>query len=341
MEVDMRNGTLSLEQILRLTQAELKAALAAELEERGYAPIAQKGYLYAPGTLPVLLVAHLDTVHHEPVRDICRSEDGTILMSPQGIGGDDRAGVYMALRILEQARCHVLFCEDEESGGQGARRFAASDFAPDINYIVEMDRRGHDDAVFYQCDNREFVDFVTEFGFQEAYGSFSDISVIAPHLGIAAVNISAGYYNEHRPHEHINLTHVEHNIARILEMVQTPVGQFEYIEREMYGFGAFDSQIRLWDRFPSAESAPDDKKLLMPVPETAYVEVNGRQVENGLSHFMDEQGAVYDYLEELDAVVRANYTKAYKEDGTPLKFSKSAATRIKVVSLEEAMARLV
>lgn len=337
----MRYENLSLEQILRFTQAELKAALATELESRGYAPIAENGYLYAPGTLPVLLVAHLDTVHHEPVRDICRSGDGTILMSPQGIGGDDRAGVYMALRILEQARCHVLFCEDEETGGQGARKFTASDLAPDVNYIVEMDRRGHDDAVFYRCDNREFVDFVTEFGFQEAYGSFSDISVIAPYLGVAAVNISAGYYNEHRPHEHINLTHVEHNIARILEMVMTPSGQFEYIERETYGFGAFDSQIQLWDHFPSAEQRQGSGKLLMPVPETAYVEVNGRQVENGLAHFMDKQGIVYDCLEELDVAVRANYTKAYEEDGRPLKFSKSAATRIKVVSLEEAMARLV
>ncbi len=337
----MGNKTLGLDQILRLTQAELKEALVRALEERGYTPIARKGYLYAPGTLPVLLVAHLDTVHPEPVRDICRSGDGTILMSPQGIGGDDRAGVYMALRILEQACCHVLFCEDEEAGGQGAQKFAASGLTPEVNYIVEMDRRGHNDAVFYGCDNREFVDFITEFGFQEAYGSFSDISVIAPHLGIAAVNISAGYYNEHRPHEHINLAHVEHNITRILEMVLTPAEQFEYVERDVYGFGAFDSQIRLWDHFPGVDSTQDRGKLLMPLPETAYVEVNSRRGENGLAHFMDKEGVVYDYLEEPDVAVRANYTKAYEEDGTLLKFSKSAAMRIRVVSLEEAMARLV
>ena len=144
----MGDQALRLDQILRFTQAELKEALYEALKAAGYAPISKKGYLYAPGTLPVLLVAHLDTVHREPVRDICRSDDGTILMSPQGIGGDDRAGVYMALQILEQARCHILFCEDEETGGQGARKFAASGLTPDVNYIVEMDRRGHDDAVF-------------------------------------------------------------------------------------------------------------------------------------------------------------------------------------------------
>ena len=70
-------------------------------------------------------------------------------------------------------------------------------------------------------------------------------------------------------------------------------------------------------------------------------EVNGRQVENGLAHFIDKQGIVYDYLEELDVAVRANYAKAYEEGGEPLKFSKRTAQRIRVVSLEEAMARLV
>lgn len=330
---------LGLEQILRLTQTKLKERLEQELKKQGYCPLSSKGFLYAPGELPVLLVAHLDTVHAEPVRDICCSAGGTILMSPQGIGGDDRAGVYMALQIIQQARCHVLFCEDEEIGGQGARKFTQSGLSANVNYIVEMDRRGYDDAVFYNCDNREFVDFVTSFGFNEEYGTFSDISVVAPHLGIAAVNISAGYYNEHRLHEHINLEHVEHNICRILEMVQTPTEMFEYIERA-YDYGGFEGQIPLWDICPGVMSRPDERKLLMPLPETAYVEVNGRRVDNGLAHFIDEKGVVYDYLDELDAVVRANYAKAYGEGEQPLQFSKRSAQKVKVISLEDALARL-
>ncbi len=330
---------LELEQILRLTQTQLKGQLEQELKEQGYHPLSSKGFLYAPGELPVLLVAHLDTVHTEPVRVICASDDGNILMSPQGIGGDDRAGVYMALQILGQARCHVLFCEDEETGGQGARKFANSGLRPKVNYIVEMDRRGHNDAVFYNCDNREFVDFVTSFGFNEEHGSFSDISVVAPYLGIAAVNISAGYYNEHRLHEHINLEHMTHNILRIWEMIQTPTEAFEYIERA-YDYGYFGGQIPLWDICPGVISQPDDKKLLMPLPETAYVEVNGKRVNNGLAHFVDEKGVVYDYLDELDAVVRAHYAKAYGEDEQLLQFSKRSAQKIKVISLEDALARL-
>ncbi len=334
----MKYGKLTLEQILCLTQEDLKQALVNELKVLGYEPVNRKGYLYAAGTLPVLLVAHLDTVHREPVRVICRSDDGNILMSPQGIGGDDRAGVHMVLRILNQAPCHILFCEDEEVGGQGAQKFARSGLRPAVNYIVEMDRRGHDDAVFYNCDNRDFVDYVTGFGFQEAFGSFSDISVVAPYLGIAAVNISAGYYNEHQLHEHINMAHMEHNIARILEMVQTPADQFEYVEREMHS--CFGGQTFLWDHFSGPIDRRDNRKLLMPVPKTAYVEVNGRRVENGLAHFMDDKGTVYDYLDELKVAVLADYTRAYGQDGRPLKFSRRAAQKVTSLPLEDALARL-
>ena len=181
--------------ILRMRQKELKHYLAGHLKKLGYETVKKKGFLYAEGTVPVLLVAHLDTVHNELPHIICRSEDGRYIMSPQGIGGDDRCGVYMILQIISEVRCHVLFCEDEETGGQGAKAFERSGIQIDVNYIVEVDRRGNNDAVFYNCDNPKFSEFVCSFGFREAMGSFSDISVVAPYLKTAAVNISAGYYN--------------------------------------------------------------------------------------------------------------------------------------------------
>ena len=70
------------------------------------------------------------------------------------------------------------------------------------------------------------------------------------------------------------------------------------------------------------------------------MEVNGRWVENRLAHFMDYKGMVYDYLEELDAAVLADYTKAYAQDGQPLKFSRRVAQKITTLPLEDALARL-
>lgn len=217
---------LTFETILRLPQMELKKMLKAELKSRGYPVTDKPGYLYAEGAIPVLLVAHMDTVHRQPVEQICYSEDRAVAMSPQGIGGDDRCGVWMILQILRTTNCHVLLCEDEEVGCIGAKKFTSGSLRPQVNYIVELDRRGSNDAVFYHCDNPEFEDFVTSFGFETAGGSCSDISYIAPYLETAAVNISCGYYCEHQRYEYIHLEEMKLNAARVAQMVTQQTEHF-------------------------------------------------------------------------------------------------------------------
>lgn len=86
---------MTFEEILRMRQKELKHALSKHLKGQGYSVVSQKGFLYAEGDIPVLLVAHLDTVHSEIPHIICYSPDKRYMMSPQGIGGDDRCGVYI------------------------------------------------------------------------------------------------------------------------------------------------------------------------------------------------------------------------------------------------------
>ena len=121
------------ESILKMTQRELKEHLVQQLRAHDYEPVCKSGFLYAEGTVPVLLVAHLDTVHTHRPDIICCSEDGRYLMSPYGIGGDDRAGVYMILMLMRECHCHILFCEDEELGGVGARKFTNSKLRPEVN----------------------------------------------------------------------------------------------------------------------------------------------------------------------------------------------------------------
>lgn len=249
---------LTFETILRLPQMELKKTLKAELKSRGYPVTDKPGYLYAEGTIPVLLVAHMDTVHRQPVEQICYSADGAVAMSPQGIGGDDRCGVWMILQILRTANCHVLFCEDEEVGCVGAKKFTRGSVRPQVNYIVELDRRGSNDAVFYRCDNPEFEDFVTSFGFETANGSCSDISYIAPYLETAAVNISCGYYCEHQRHEYIHLEEMELNAARVAQMVTQQTEHFEYREQQDSFFGGRVYQYSMWDTAFECETVISD-----------------------------------------------------------------------------------
>ena len=93
------------------------------------------------------------------------------------------------------------------------------------------DRRGTNDAVFYNCDNPDFTEFVCSFGFKENHGSFSDISVIAPYLKTAAVNISVGYFNEHRLHEMIDTHAMCKNVRRLAAMLRQETCHFPYRER--------------------------------------------------------------------------------------------------------------
>jgi hypothetical protein len=229
-----RGQKMKLRKCLKLSQHDLKRALKSELQRAGYRPVTAPGYLYAKGTTPVLLVAHLDTVHKKLPTVI--NDNHGILSSPEGIGGDDRAGVYAILEMLD-LRPHVLFCEDEEIGGIGAKRFASSSIEPDVDYIVELDRMGAYDAVFYDCDNAQFTEFVESYGFLEDFGSFSDISTIAPALGIAAVNLSVGYFNQHTSHEFIDTHVLDYTVTRVRLMLadaQRCRRPFEYIKTPRY-----------------------------------------------------------------------------------------------------------
>lgn len=323
---------LTFETILRLPQMELKKTLKAELKSRGY-PITDKpGYLYAEGTIPVLLVAHMDTVHRQPVEQICYSADGAVAMSPQGIGGDDRCGVWMILQILRTTNCHVLFCEDEEVGCIGAKKFTVGSLRPQVNYIVELDRRGNNDAVFYRCDNPEFEDFVTSFGFETAGGSCSDISYIAPYLETAAVNISCGYYCEHQRHEYIHLEEIELNADRVAQMVTQQTEHFEYMEQQDSFFGGRAYQYSMWD----TASERDTYKWLSPLPKEAKIKLGTAELI--LPHAkIDRQGKVHRYVPKLKAAVLTENAIAVMPDGKKARYDFQKAKCQKVMPLSRAL----
>lgn len=216
----------TLEDFLRPTQKQLFWRLCKRF--KGKTLVSKGNFILVRGIAPIMLVAHLDTVHEQPVRQICAASGGNILSSPQGIGGDDRAGVFALIKVQELSAIKpwLLFCCDEEVGGIGADSFCFAleqGSLPaelyDLKCIVEIDRRGSDDAVFYDCYNPNFEEYITSKGFKTAFGSFSDISVIAPALGVAAVNLSAGYYNAHRLNEYINRAELERTIYRVVAIV--------------------------------------------------------------------------------------------------------------------------
>lgn len=335
------HSMIDFETVLRLSQSELKEALRKELSEMGFVPISWKGFLYAPGQVPVLLVAHLDTVYSEPPEIICYSKDERYVMSPQGIGGDDRAGVYMILQILRQVNCYVLFCEDEECGGRSAAFFTRSGISVDVNYIVELDRKGENDAVYYGCDNQEFRGFVAEFGFQEAFGSFSDISILAPYLRTAAVNLSAGYYNAHRNHELIDREVIAVNTERVIEMAMTPTEHYHYRTKPVKQCKSTACKSLFDQEITDFTGDSRDRKFLMPLPEDTRLMVNGYELKLTKNYMIDCCGTVYIYSEDLKAAVESEMLIAYSTEGKEVSFFLSKAKQVQVVAYDDVIRKLL
>ena len=218
------NINFELERIIRLDKKSLFRDLSKEYS--GKITVKKDRYILVKGDIPLMLVAHLDTVHHDNVTMICRSDDGNIIMSPQGIGGDDRCGVYALKTVYKQQptgkKPWLLFTQDEEIGGIGAKAFA--DDMPykkqlkKIKLIIEVDRKGKNDAVYYDCDCPELEEYIDSKGYRVASGSYSDICDVAPAVGCSAVNLSSGYYNAHTRYEYINIKHLMRTIDTICEI---------------------------------------------------------------------------------------------------------------------------
>jgi hypothetical protein len=222
-----------------MSQPQLKQYVMKQLALTHDIVISDDGFVYAKGNFPVLLVAHMDTVHKVLPNTIVHNPKEQSISSPNGIGGDDRCGIYMILEVIKKFNCSVLFTEDEEIGGVGAEKFAATQLAKglEFNYMIEFDRANSKDAVFYDCDNPEFTEFITKDFYKEEWGSFSDISVIAPVIGCAAVNLSCGYHKAHTKDEYVVLPEMEKSIEEACKILErtTETDKFEYIEAE-YGY---------------------------------------------------------------------------------------------------------
>ena len=368
-----------LEKVIRLEQYALKDFLYSILIGFGYDVVYADGYLFAKGNVPVMMCAHMDTVHKEPVRDIYMSDNGYV-WSPQGIGGDDRCGIYTALMsIRDGIKPYILFTEDEEIGCVGAGYFSddvhngiinAKDI--DINFIIEVDRKGANDSVYYDCDNPEFEKFIDTYGFKTAYGSCSDISYVAPALGVAAVNLSSGYYNAHTTDEYIVLDELYNIIERVNTIIKDAAdgktARYEYIENQYSyrgyaskgyydwdGYYEYDNYDRYYGKnsktdirsfsdskanFEEGEEFWDDMIMAAPINSDAFlIFANGSMVEVGYldEFYIGDDNKVYkfiDYTYDEYAIVTPVDAIAYTSNNVIYKYNENEADIVCVINDE-------
>lgn len=230
-----------------LHKNKLKKVLIKYLYSKGYHPIYTDDYIIAEGLIPIGLVAHIDTVfnHIPSLDDFIYDNKKQILWHPKGSGFDDRAGIYAILQILDAGlRPNIIFTDMEEKGGIGAQALATR--FPQIPFfckcLIQLDRANEQDMVFYDCDNREFTQYIGQFKFKENFGSFSDISILAPQWGIAAVNLSIGYVDEHTSNERLYCSWCDKTIEKVKRILEKhySMPKFEYIPFQ-YNYNNFIS----------------------------------------------------------------------------------------------------
>lgn len=181
-------------------------------------------FLYIEGTRPdkVLMIAHVDTVwkdceklnpiYHEGLfssqnRQTGVTKSGKPYVAGIGIGADDRAGVALLWRLKDLGHS-LLLVSGEENNCLGSSALMSMETAPEImndhQFMIEFDRRGRNDLVFYNVGSEKFVEYcVGKTNYKPANGSWTDVCVLA--TNICALNISVGYTGEHTPNEILNM----------------------------------------------------------------------------------------------------------------------------------------
>jgi putative aminopeptidase FrvX len=152
------------EKLVSLTEKGMLQAMNQYLKTKYDNIITTKDYIIAVGSIPIALVAHMDTVFKTPVSDLYYDAKKGVMWSPDGLGADDRAGIFAIIKILQDGlRPSIILTTGEEEGGIGAcavcEKYPQCPI-PGLKYMIQLDRHGTNDCVFYDCYCPEFVDYV-------------------------------------------------------------------------------------------------------------------------------------------------------------------------------------
>ena len=170
-----------------------------------------------PGVVPCA-AAHIDTVHPPTKLQVMHSDGRVFGIDEQGqrcgIGADDKAGVYVCLKLLEQVDdLIVILFAGEEISGIGARN-ASADWFKDVGYLLEFDSPSRDlvsytsGGVRLFANDGEFIQtalpIMREQGLTQWQNHpFTDVMILRERFPISCLNLSSGFYNWHRPDEFI------------------------------------------------------------------------------------------------------------------------------------------
>ena len=179
------------------------------------------------------LVCHLDqvqTIHSEDFE--VKEENGMLYgwseqkQQREGLGADDKNGIYICLRCLEKCtRLKVFMAVGEEKGCIGSNR-ADMSFFGDSLYVLEPDCKGgeeiHTNLRGIPCASKDFEESlqVENRGYIITDGKTSDILALTLNdIGVSCANIPAGYHNPHKDDEYTIISELENTLAYIKSII--------------------------------------------------------------------------------------------------------------------------
>jgi hypothetical protein len=218
---------INLKSVIKATTEDIIEFLDKNATKKG-----KKSWLFVPkgSDNKICLVAHIDRIFDDcQPKKIIKKKHGEKRewTSPQGICGDDRCGVYALLHLWRNLpdthKPFLLFTHEEESGMFGAKEAVKvfADELPEVSYFIELDRRGHKEMVFYNYDAPEFKKHIGKHDFEEKPGSASDISILGKKFKKSSVNVSVGYYGQHKKDEYIIIKHLMDSISKVKNICLT------------------------------------------------------------------------------------------------------------------------
>ena len=206
------------------------------------------------------IVAHMDQVQERHSKDFIayEAEDIIIGFSPkhkeqQGLGADDKCGLWIGLNCLQKFDCLKLaFFVGEEVGCKGSG-LANMAFFDDCRFVIEPDRKGSEDLITQigwtpLCSDDFLKDIgFKKFGYKEAEGMMTDIEALKDKgLMLSCINLSCGYYRPHSNEEFVYkpallncLAFVEH-IIKTCTQVYPHIDNTSYYERQNYYGDIYD-----------------------------------------------------------------------------------------------------
>ena len=188
------------------------------------------------------LACHLDQVQKLHSDDFeVREEYGTLYgwseqnQQREGLGADDKNGIWICLRCLEECpRLKVFMAVGEEKGCIGSNR-ADMSFFSDSLYVLEPDCKGgkeiHTNLRGIPCASADFEKAlqVEKHGYIITEGKSSDVLALTlNNIGVSCANIPAGFNQAHKDDEYTVISELEHSFEFIKQVILRLVKRYPH-----------------------------------------------------------------------------------------------------------------